>query len=180
MERLGVPEISLPPASDLIERIKTLKFKLFDGVDFFYLDTIGKGAQGIVVRIASPQGIADHKTFALKVSVGGNYLEKEIVKSLSFNHDGFIKILGAETKSSINVIAMEEAKENLLATIERVSPALPSVELFEELVEQVGDCLSDMSKVMVHRDIKPSNILVFNRPPPYSGLIFKLSDLGIS
>ena len=33
---------------------------------------------------------------------------------------------------------------------------------------------------MVHRDIKPSNILVFNRPPPYSGLIFKLSDLGIS
>ena len=33
---------------------------------------------------------------------------------------------------------------------------------------------------MVHRCIKPSNILVFNRPPPYSGLIYKFSDLGIS
>ena len=67
--------------------------------------------------------------------MGGTFSEKEIAKSLKFKHEFFIGILGAESKGGVNVIAMEESKENLLATIERVSPRLPGVELFEDLVE---------------------------------------------
>ena len=183
MEKLQFTQsnsFKMPTEAELLDLVKEKKFALFKGIDIFLLETIGKGGQGVVLKVASPQGIRDHKTFALKISVGGQFLEKEIVKSLSFKHENFIEILGAETKEGLNVIAMEEAKENLLATIERISPALPGIELFEELVEQTGECLAELSKVMVHRDIKPSNILVFNRPPPFSGLIFKLSDLGIS
>ena len=54
---------------------------------------------------------------------------------MKFRNEHFVTILGAESKDGINVVAMEEGKENLLATIERVTPDLPSVDHFEDLVE---------------------------------------------
>ena len=74
---------------------------------------------------------------------------------------------------------MEEGEGNLYSTIKRVSPDLPCLELFEDLVEQIGSCLEELSKDSAHRDIKPANIIVFSRPSPFSGYVFKLADLGL-
>ena len=170
----------MPTPQQALEEVKKINFTLFEGKTLTFLGEIGRGGQALVLKVACPEGLGGYDTFALKVSMGGSLLEKEIKKSLQVKHDNFVEILGAESKGGINIIAMEQGIESLTATIVRISPEPPSVSLFEQLVDQVGACLSELSKTMVHNDIKPSNILVFNRPPPYEGLLYKLTDLGIS
>ena len=134
----------------------------------------------MVIRVACPQKVGGKSTFALKISMGGSFLEKEIEKSAAFKHDYFIHVLGAESKKGLNILAMEEAKGSLMDIITKISPSLPKTRHFEQLLDQVGSCVSTITKTLVHRDIKPSNILIFHPSPPTQGFYFKLTDLGIA
>ena len=132
-----------PPGSVLFEDVLKRNFDLFNDHELLLLGDIGCGGQGRIVRVACKPPIDGHSTFALKISPQG-VSRKEVLKALDFKHEHFIKILGAGSKDGLHFIAMEEGEGNLYSTIKRVSPGLPSVALFEDLVEQIGSCLVEL------------------------------------
>ena len=129
MENLEATEsqLALPSGEEMLDRVLAHGFKVLEGIDLVYLEDIGKGGQAVVVRVASEAGIKGFNTFALKISMGGSFLEKEIYKSLEFEHENFIHVLAAEAKQGLNILAMEEGIESLSVLIKRISPSPPLI-----------------------------------------------------
>ena len=105
-------------SEEIFQEVIEREFKDLDGLQLKFVKDLGAGGQGRVFQVQKVSGQSQKikvANFALKVFQGerAKDVKKEIEKSLSVEHQHFVKIFSGESRRKISIIAMELARESL-------------------------------------------------------------------
>lgn len=151
---------------------------------FVFIEVLGRGASGIVLRVNDRQL---DRELALKIlnqveapdSVQAERFHREAKLLVQMDHPNLLKIyFSGLTDHNHPFHAMELLKGQTLAELTQTNQSLKSQEFFE-VFTQLADGLSYMhAKNIVHRDIKPSNIIITRNEN--EKCVCKLIDFGLA